>query len=190
LTDEDEAAITDLALFATAARSVVHRDRQGNIDTVPGEEMPARFTKQAATLLAGCEAVGLDRTAALALLGRVALDSIPPKRAEVLAAAYWLDEPTTTLQLGERLARPTRTVRNALDDVTAYGLMAKDTSAKAHRFQLTDEGRGYLDRVWKLTEPHQYPTLLSRTAPSTVDATQNVIDALNAEVVAEFGSSV
>ena len=74
--------------------------------------------------------------------------------------------------------------------MTAYGLMAKDTSAKVHRFQLTDEGRGYLDRVWKLTEPHQYPTLLSRAAPAAIEATQNVIDNLNAEVVAESGSPI
>lgn len=113
--------LAKLADFVTLARSPVARDYQGEIDLVLNPEGPYRFVKQLHALWRACGLLGLDRGDAWEVANRVARDSMPQLRWRVLAALAAKGQQTTNT-LARAALHPSRSVRRALEDLTAHGV--------------------------------------------------------------------
>jgi len=82
-------------------------------------------------MLAGLGALGLERKRAFAVVKTVAMDSVPPLRRQtyeyLCANKGILGTPVKmeTPKIAEALGLPTNTVRRALEDLAAYGLVRR-----------------------------------------------------------------
>ncbi|MGO8918024.1 MAG: hypothetical protein ACLQJR_19140 [Stellaceae bacterium] len=117
-------------------RGAVERDRyRRELDAVYGAEGPARFGLSLERLLAGLDALGVERKSALEVVISVALDSTPPLRRNIYRFLCQplnpLDPPPahtpplatrTTKQVAEAIGLPSVTVRRGLEELTSYGL--------------------------------------------------------------------
>lgn len=131
--------LKQLAWLAVRIRSAVERDRfSREIESIHGVEGPARLALVLERLLAGLDTLGCPRDTALAVVQRVALDSVPPLRRRALDFLRSQKEPTDTKTIAEALGLPTGTVRRSLEDLAAYGLARRDG---------TKQGRGGAD-LW------------------------------------------
>ena len=85
--DESETdQLISLATLVVRGRSAVERDGYSrDIELVPGSEAPTRFVIVLDRLLAGLDAIGLERETAWHVVTRVALDSIPARMAVLRA---------------------------------------------------------------------------------------------------------
>jgi hypothetical protein len=125
--------VTDLVV---RLRGAVERDRhRRELDHVYGAEGPARVGLSLERLLAGLDALGVEREIALKVVISVGLDSTPPLRRRVyrylceplnpldppLPGAAALTTRTTT-EVAGAMGLPTTTVRRALEELTSYGL--------------------------------------------------------------------
>jgi hypothetical protein len=142
LDDLERTWLASLARLTVRARSAVERDRQSReIELPPTAEGPARMVKMLARLLGGLDAIGLEREVSLALVAKVALDSLPALRRSVLHCLAGLGdgEDLTTTRVAEALNLPTNTVRRGLQDLHAHGLVDCRPAAKqgeAHSWSL------------------------------------------------------
>jgi hypothetical protein len=138
-----------LADFTTRARSGVLRDGYGrDLDYAPEPEAPTRFARQLLSLLRGIAATRGESCAAaedLALVQRVALDCIPAQRRLVLSALARgeTDNELSTSEVAGKGRYSTPTIRRALEDCQALGLVA-----------VTKGGQGHADS-WRLLEEWQ-----------------------------------
>jgi len=114
-------------------RGSIQRDRTSrDIEFVFGEEGTARIGLTLERLLGGLDVLGVERALALDVVETVAMDSVPPIR----RAAYEYLTPnggcttasTTTISTALRL--PQGTVRRTLEDLTAYGLLRRDSQGQ------------------------------------------------------------
>jgi hypothetical protein len=127
-TDEED-LIAALAVLACYARSPVERDpRTRELLLVHQPEGPARIARQLHKLLVCLDAIGAD---APAVLERIALDSIPSPRREVLmhmlAGGRFLTGGVATA-----LKLPTVSAERALEELTAHGLLTRSKAGEAH----------------------------------------------------------
>lgn len=125
--------VTDLVV---RLRGAVERDRyRRELDYVYGAEGPARFGLSLERLLAGLDALGVEREIALKVVISVALDSTPPLRRSIYRFLCQplnpLDPPSpgaaapaprTTTEVAEAVGLPSNTVRRGLEELTSYGL--------------------------------------------------------------------
>ena len=124
LSDEDRERLVSLTTLVVRSRSAVERDGYSReIELVPGSEAPTRLVIVLDRLLAGLDAIGLDRPAAWQLVSKVALDSIPALRRSMLATLAERGGEPTTSELAEAVAHPTVTTRRALEDLAAHGVV-------------------------------------------------------------------
>jgi hypothetical protein len=117
-------------------RGAVERDRyRRDLDAVYGAEGPARLGLSLERLLAGLDALGVERGVALDVVISVALDSTPPLRRNIYR---YLCEPLnplnppppgapllvmrTTKEVAGAMGLPSTTVRRGLEELTSYGL--------------------------------------------------------------------
>ena len=117
-------------------RGAVERDRyRRELDHVYGAEGPARVGLSLERLLAGLDALGVERKIALEVVISVALDSTPPLRRNIYRFLCQplnpLDPPPpgaaalamrTTKEVAEAMGLPSVTVRRGLEELTSYGL--------------------------------------------------------------------
>ena len=131
-----------LAVFTTRCRSTVERDSFSSreIQLIPGVESPTRLVKVLAQLLRGLQLVGITKERAWKLVQKVALDSMPALRQRVILAMLETDVETVTSDLATRLGYPTVTTRRALEDLTCYGIIKRES-----------KGAGNAD-LWSLTD--------------------------------------
>lgn len=123
--DDEAARILAAADLVTLARTAVDVDYRGNVIDSHAPEMPTRFAKQLAQIFRGARAIGLTREDALALAIRVARDSMPPLRLEVLedvAANDW----TPLRDVVKRVDKPRSTVDRQLQALHLLGLLTVD----------------------------------------------------------------
>lgn len=123
--DDEAARILAAADLVTLARTAVDIDYRGNVIDSHAPEMPTRFAKQLAQIFRGGLAIGLDRAGALALAIRVARDSMPPLRLEILedvAANEW----TPLREVVKRVDKPRSTVDRQLQALHLLGLLTVD----------------------------------------------------------------
>ncbi len=127
------------ANVVTLARTAVERDYQGNPEYAHAPEAPTRFAKMLGQIVRGSLALGVEPDDALAVALRVAGDSVPPLRLEllgdVLANPY-----SRTTEIAKRLQKPRQSVDRALQELHLIGLLniAEDTSP-GWRYHLTPD---------------------------------------------------
>jgi IclR helix-turn-helix domain len=119
--------LDEVITLVVRLRAPVERDRHTReVEAVYGAEGTARLGLQLERLLAGLDVLGVERKAALAVVQRIAMDSVPPLR----RAAYQLlrasDGSMETGAIAAALGLPTSTVRRALEDLAAYRLAKRE----------------------------------------------------------------
>jgi hypothetical protein len=138
VTEQDR--LIDLATLAVCCRSAVERDRYNReVELIPQPEAPARLALVLLRLLAGLDAIGVERAEAWRLVTKVALDSMPALRRTVLAKLAASHQPQTTTDLATTVGYPTTTARRALEDLAAHGVL-----------EHTSQGKGKAD-LWTLS---------------------------------------
>lgn len=144
LTAEDETRIIDLADFVTVARSPVERDRVSReIEFIPDAEAPARFAIMLASLFEGLRLIGVASETAWVLVVKVAFDSMPAQRREVIGHLATV-ETTTASKAATMLGLPTTTARRTLEDLAAHGVVLREKDGKADRWRLAEAARAAL----------------------------------------------
>jgi DNA-binding MarR family transcriptional regulator len=144
LSEEEAEQIAALASFVATCRSAVERDAYSReIELVPGEEAPTRLAGELERLLAGLDALGLERDRALNVVGRVARDSMPALRAELLDILSATGPPIKTTAIAEEAGYPSSTTRRSLEDLTAHGVVTRypQGEGKADLWSLTDTAK-------------------------------------------------
>jgi hypothetical protein len=117
-------------------RGAVERDRyRRELDAIYGAEGPARFGLSLERLLAGLDALGVERKTAFDVVISVAVDSTPPLRRNIYRFLCRplnpLNPPPPTAatlatwktnEIASAMGLPTSTVRRGLEELTSYGL--------------------------------------------------------------------
>jgi hypothetical protein len=128
---EEMEAIGKAIALAVRLRGAVERDRRTReLEMIYGAEGTARIGLALERLLAGLDTLGIDRTKALAIVKRVALDSVPPlrRRAYNCVVKYSTanpPDPVETADVAIDLGLPTNTARRILEDLAAPGLVIR-----------------------------------------------------------------
>jgi hypothetical protein len=131
LNDAEADELINLASLAVRIRSTVERDRQSReIESVHGAEGPARLALTLERLLAGLDALGVDRTRAFDVVRRVAMDSVPPLRRRALDWLQVQELPSATSAVATALDLPTSTTRRVLEDLAAYQLIERHSEGQ------------------------------------------------------------
>lgn len=143
---DDIARFVALAALAARCRSAVVRDgRTREVELVPEPEMPARLAKALISLDDGLAIIGTDPTERWRLVSKVALDSLPALRRRILFEAIGSPTALATTDFAVRVQHPTTTVRRALEDLAAHGILRRVKAGKADVWQVTARARGWWD---------------------------------------------
>jgi hypothetical protein len=184
--------LVDLARFTAAGRTKVERDSSKVIRVMPEAEGPARLTQQFGKLLTGLCAVRECREPGpeqLAVIAKVALDSIPKIRRMLLGVLVGLEEGTAD-EIAVAVRLPRMTVTYALQDLQALGMVDRRAGAGAGdsdrtvRWALDPEYRELADRTGLFAEtpetrpvtPRHTPTDAAFNFPINVPLTNRVSD--------------
>lgn len=131
-----------LATLVVRCRSAVERDSFQNreIQLVPGAESPTRLVKVLLQLFRGLLIIGVVRARAWELVTKVAMDSMPALRQQILKAMLKVEDTIVTSELASQLGYPSNTTRRVLEDLACYGIM-----------QRVSHGDGRAD-VWSVSD--------------------------------------
>jgi len=132
--------VASMATLAVRCRSVVERGGYSrDIIAVPTPEQPARIAKQLAALFGGLLTIGCSHAEAWAAVGRVALDSMPAGRRQVLELLAAHAAEIGTSAIGEALRLPTTAVRRHLEELEVHGVVDRSGVAEGtHRWLMSD----------------------------------------------------
>jgi hypothetical protein len=147
-----------ISTFVVRARSAVERDGYSReIELVPGSESPARLVKVLSRLLAGLDAIGVERPQAWRVVAKAALDSIPALRLAALDALYQAGGKVSTTSVAERIRYPTSTTRRALEELEAHDMIdrtSRGSGRNADTWELRDQERVHYELcVPEMSEP-------------------------------------
>jgi CRP-like cAMP-binding protein len=124
--------LDDVISLVVRLRGAVERDRHSReIEAVYGAEGTARIGLMLERLLAGLDTLGVERTTAFKVVTAIAMDSVPPLRRRAYEHLHRSRDVTgnfievKTSDIAEALGLPTTTVRRALEDLAAYGVVAR-----------------------------------------------------------------
>jgi hypothetical protein len=148
--DEETERLVALSTLVVRARSAVERDgHTREIELVPGAEAPTRLAITLDRLLAGLDAIGLERERAWHVVARVALDSVPALRLALLRALEGRERADTN-ELAGAVRHPASTTRRALEDLVAHGLVEQHRAPKgeAHEWSVSAFARARLGAIW------------------------------------------
>jgi predicted ArsR family transcriptional regulator len=98
-------------------------------------------------LVSGLDALGADREHALAIVRRVALDSVPVLRIRLLRWLAEATEPVKTSTIAAALDLPTNTVRYRLQELAAYKLVSREAAAQHGEADLWEITRWARERL-------------------------------------------
>jgi hypothetical protein len=131
LSDAEAECINTIIIKAVNLRGAVERDRRtSELEYIHGAEGTARIGLTLERLLAGLDALGVEREMAMKVVETVAMDSVPPLRRR---AYEWLEKQkvyTATGKIAEALGLPTNTVRRILENLVAYDLVTCEKGKK------------------------------------------------------------
>jgi hypothetical protein len=150
----DRERLVSLSTFTVRARSAVERDGYTReIELVPEPEAPSRLVLVLCRLLAGLDAIGLDREQAWPILTKVSLDSVPALRLLLLAALRNVDQEDTST-IAARVDYPRNTAARALEDLAAHKLVKRHPQGqgKADLWALTQWTRDRIDEIGTFPE--------------------------------------
>lgn len=147
ISEELRKELVEIANFVAVARTEIVRDRQTKeIKSLPESEVPTRLVKQFVSLAQGI-AMARERSEVtpdeIRLVDRVALDSLPPMRLEVLRClkeAY--PNPTRATDIASKLRLSSNVIRLGLTELYVLKMVERtkrDTTA-------------IIPYDWKLTE--------------------------------------
>jgi CRP-like cAMP-binding protein len=121
---DDTERLIILATFAVRARSAVERDNYSReIELIPEPEAPTRLVNVLARMLGSLRIIGVTDEWAWRTVAKLALDSIPQIRRDVLEHLVDQSIPVTTATVCEACGYPKRTAERALEDLVAHGLV-------------------------------------------------------------------
>jgi hypothetical protein len=148
------AALIGVASLVSQARSPVHRDWKGEIELVGDAEAPTRIIKQLGQIWRACGVLGLGRADSWEVVRRCALDSIPKLRGAVIRYLSAHPGQSDTTTVGTGVVHPTRTVRRALEDLEAHGVVDRESAGQgyADRWELSERARRWIDSAGTLPE--------------------------------------
>jgi hypothetical protein len=155
LSHDDRERLVGLATLVVRCRSSVERDGYSReIELVPGAEAPTRLVIVLERLLAGLDAIGLERQRAWEVVSKVALDSVPALRLAVIDALACGGAELSTTAVAEAVRHPTQTTRRALEDLTAHAIVERQPQGKgkADTWQLSGWTRARYARVRTVPE--------------------------------------
>jgi hypothetical protein len=136
ITDTEADRIDCTISLVVRLRGAIERDRHSReLEAVYGAEGTARIGLMLERLLAGLDALGVEREQALDVVEAVAMDSVPPiRRGAYEIVVKYGDVETPDIAMG--LGLPTNTVRRALEDLAAYHLVERHSmgAGKADRW--------------------------------------------------------
>ena len=138
ISDAEVTQLDQTLSLAVRLRGPIERDRHSReIEAVHGAEGPARLGLMLERLLAGLDTLGVERNTAMDVVLSVAMDSVPPLRRAAYEHLQGCDEPEETPKVAAAIGLPTNTVRRALEDLAAYGLVERETGGqgKADRWR-------------------------------------------------------
>jgi hypothetical protein len=129
---EEVERIDHVISLVVRLRGAVERDRNSReVEAVYGAEGTGRIGLALERLLAGLDTLGVERALALDVVEAVAMDSVPPLRRQ--AYEYLCNSKSVvgeykahdTPDIAQDLDLPTATIRRALEDLAAYGLVRR-----------------------------------------------------------------
>lgn len=146
LSDKTKEDLLDIADFVTMARSGVITDyKTGNVEFVPTAEMPTRMMGQLYTLASGILALnkvfhipnhpsarGALTEQETKLLMKVAFDSIPRTRRDLIVPIAEYRDGVTTAGLATRVSLPTDTVKKYLSHLNALNVVERTKNKSNH----------------------------------------------------------
>jgi hypothetical protein len=126
-TATDRRRLIALAVLTVRARSPVVRDayKDREIELVPDAEAPGRLVVQLGLILAGLRLIGLDGGTAWSIVSKVAMDSMPTLRRQVLELLVTSEDDLSTPTVAVALDVPTTTCRRVLQDLTAHQVLQR-----------------------------------------------------------------
>jgi hypothetical protein len=148
-TAEEIATLKAISWRAVQLRSAVVRDRRTReIEAVHKTEGPARLFLMLERMFIGIASLEADRATAMAVVRRVAMDSVPPMRRKALEFIEAAGKPQETGDVARLLGLATLQTRRVLEDLAARQLVIRES-----------QGAGKSD-VWGLPrEPNPQNTL-------------------------------
>jgi len=154
VTRQARAGLIGLANLVSQARSPVHRDWKGEIELIGDAEAPTRIIKQLGQMWKACGVLGLDLEGSWEVVRRCALDSIPKLRGAVIRYLAETAGPSDTTAVSIAVVHPTRTVRRALEDLAAHGVVDRISAGRgrADSWELSGLARGWSDTAGTLPE--------------------------------------
>jgi hypothetical protein len=140
LSKEQEKWLIEISKLAVRCRSHVERDPiRREITLVPGAEAPTRLVMVLGKLCQALAMIGVSDEGTKAIVSRVALDSMPKVRRQVLRTLAAITTRGTG-DVARKMGYPTDTVRHALQDLEAHGVLER-----------TAQGDGKAD-LWSFTD--------------------------------------
>lgn len=138
----DASRFVSLAALTAHSRSAVIRDaRTREVELVPESEMPARLAQTLISLDDGLAVIGTNPAERWRLVCKVALDSLPALRRRALFAAIESDVGLSAAEFAIRVQHPTTTVRRALEDLAAHGVLRRRRDRSADTWEATAKTR-------------------------------------------------
>jgi hypothetical protein len=98
--------------------------------------------------------LGLATADTWEMVRRAGLDSIPKLRGAVIRYLTEASDPADTTSVGAAVDHPSRSVRRALEDLTAHGVVTRILGARgmADQWMLSDQARTWLALVGTVPE--------------------------------------
>lgn len=148
-----------LAAYTARARTAVDRDGyRREILYLPQVEGPGRLVKMYARLFGGLEAIGCDQDTAWSVLARVAIDSVPSLRTDMIRELIRRDEPAATPELAAAVDVVSDTARLHLEDLSLLKIAqysrAGDHANAPYLWSATDWLRQHWPEVTTKSTPH------------------------------------
>lgn len=154
VTPETRAGLIGLANLVSQGRSPVHRDYKGEIELIMDSEAPTRIIKQLGQIWRACGVLCLGTDDSWEVVRRCALDSIPKLRGAVIRYLAGHADGADTTAIGIGVVHPSRTVKRALEDLEAHGVVERKSAGQghAHTWTLTEQARGWIGAAGGLPE--------------------------------------
>lgn len=140
--------IQRLAVLTARCRSGVDRNPYTReVEVVPQPEAPGRLTRVFRKLYQGMVLTGVTPEDALVILTRIAFDCMPSLRRVSLEAVVQQEYPVPTRYLAARVGFSVPTVRRALEDLEALGVIQRvlhERARKGDGWELSPWGEEYI----------------------------------------------
>jgi hypothetical protein len=145
-TESERTYLIDLAALSARCRSAVERDAYTRgIEHVHDAEAPTRLVKQLNQLRMGLVAIGATEAEVWGVVQKVAMDSIPAVRRDVVQRMAAEPEAGHLVRtLAAAIGQKDTSVRRALEDLEAHGVLVRTSSGmgNADSWTLSERARG------------------------------------------------